>query len=72
MKFAAEHKIPRFFEVSAKTGYNVEEPFSTACKEIYLEKVIGYSGKEKWPIILDHFCLSLTLKLKDKKREDAI
>jgi hypothetical protein len=47
LKFAAEHKIPRFFEVSAKTGFNVDKPFSTACKEMYLEKVIKYSAKEK-------------------------
>jgi hypothetical protein len=47
LKFATEHEIPRIFEVSANTGFNVEEPFSTACKELYLEKVIGYSVKEK-------------------------
>ena len=47
LNFAAEHEILRYFEVSAKTGFNVKESFSTACKELYLEKVIGYSVKEK-------------------------
>jgi hypothetical protein len=47
LKFAAECEIPRFFEVSAKTGYNIKESFSTACKELYLEKLISCSAKEK-------------------------
>ncbi len=46
LKFATEHGISRVFEVSAKTGFNVDQLFSTACKEMYLEKVISYSVKE--------------------------
>ena len=34
--FAKAHNIHKFFETSAKTGYNVEEVFTCVAKELYL------------------------------------
>jgi len=35
-EFCKAYKIDRFFETSAKTGFNVEDVFSLAAKELYV------------------------------------
>lgn len=37
IEFAKEHNIHKCFETSAKTGDNVEEVFSCAAREIFLQ-----------------------------------
>jgi len=37
IEFCKQYNIDRFFETSAKTGDNVEEVFSVASKELYLQ-----------------------------------
>ena len=37
-EFCQQYHIDRFFETSAKTGNNVEEVFSLAAKELYLQQ----------------------------------
>ena len=37
IEFCEEYHIDKFFETSAKTGNNVEEVFSLAGKELYLQ-----------------------------------
>ena len=36
IEFCKQYNIDKFFETSAKTGFNVEEVFSLAGKELYL------------------------------------
>jgi GTPase SAR1 family protein len=36
VEFCQQYGIDKFFETSAKTGFNVEEVFSLAAKELYL------------------------------------
>ena len=38
VEFCKANKIHKFFETSALTGFNVEEVFSLAAKELYLVK----------------------------------
>ena len=38
VEFCVANKIHKFFETSALTGFNVEEVFSLAAKELYLVK----------------------------------
>jgi GTPase SAR1 family protein len=35
IEFCKQYHIDKFFETSAKTGFNVEEVFSLAAKELY-------------------------------------
>lgn len=46
IEFAKQHAIHKVFETSAKTGDNVEEVFSCAAKELFLqtEKEDGPGG----------------------------
>jgi len=37
MEFCKQYSIDKFFETSAKTGNNVEEVFSIASKELYVQ-----------------------------------
>ena len=39
IEFAKEHNIHKVFETSAKTGDNVEEVFSAAAREIFVQQV---------------------------------
>ena len=36
-EFAKAHNIHKFFETSAKTGFNVEEVFTCVAKELYFK-----------------------------------
>lgn len=47
IEFAKQHAIHKVFETSAKTGDNVEEVFSCAAKELFLqtEKEDGVGGE---------------------------
>jgi Ras-related protein Rab-8A len=38
IEFCKEYSIDKFFETSAKTGNNVEETFSVASKELYVQQ----------------------------------
>ena len=38
LQFCKQYSIDKFFETSAKTGFNVEEVFSLAAKELYLHQ----------------------------------
>jgi GTPase SAR1 family protein len=37
IEFCKQYNIDKFFETSAKTGFNVEEVFSLAAKELYAQ-----------------------------------
>ena len=37
IEFCQQYNIDKFFETSAKTGNNVEEVFSLAAKELYIQ-----------------------------------
>ena len=39
-EFAKAHNIHKFFETSAKTGFNVEEVFTCIAKELYFKSKI--------------------------------
>lgn len=38
IEFCKQYNIDKFFETSAKTGNNVEEVFSLAAKELYIQQ----------------------------------
>jgi len=48
-EFASEHNIRRVFESSAKSGFNVEEVFSLAAKELLLTSKADDEGSEASP-----------------------
>ena len=47
MNFAKEHKLDMFFEVSAKSGYNVQKVFKEAAKLLYTQSIGTKKEKEK-------------------------
>ena len=46
-EFAAECRLHKVFETSAKTGFNVEEVFATVAKELYLQVKIESEREAK-------------------------
>ena len=50
IEFAKEHNIHKVFETSAKTGNNVEEVFSCAAREIFLQVEDNDDGSDEDPV----------------------
>ena len=49
MAFCEENKISKHFETSSMTGHNVEEVFSLAAKELYVEACLKQEAAQAEP-----------------------